>query len=58
MKRFVGHREVIEDGFLIDVHPLDAILNDNGDLIRERRIVSQQVRHRQRQHMAVTILML
>src|SRR5208282_2799645 len=58
MQRLVGYREVIEDGFAVDVHALDAVLNDDGDLIGERGIISQQIRHWKSEHVAVSILML
>ena len=57
-QRLVGDGQVIEDGFAIDVHALDAILNDDGDFVGECRIVGEQVRHGQREHVAVAILML
>ena len=40
-QRLIGDGQVIEDRFLIDVHALDAILNDDGDFVGERGIVSQ-----------------
>ena len=57
-QRFIGDGQVIEDRFLFDIHPLDAILNNDGDLVGEGRIVGQQVRDRQREHVAVTVLVL
>ncbi len=57
-KRLVGHGQVIENRFLIHVHALDAILNDDGNFISECRIVGQQVRNGQREHVAVAVLML
>ena len=57
-QRLIGDRQVIEDGFAVDVHALDAVLDDDGDLISKGRIISQQVRHWESQHMAVSILML
>src|SRR3984885_374582 len=55
---FVGNGQVIEDRFLIDIHALDAILNDDGDLIRERRVVCDEVGHRQREYVAMAVLVL
>ena len=54
----VHHRQVIEDVLAVLVHPADAVLDDHRDLVRECRIVRQQIRHRERQHVAVAVLML
>src|SRR5712691_4739624 len=54
----VGDGQVIEDGLLVYVHALDAVLDDDGDLICECRVISQKVGHSQHQHMTVAILVL
>ena len=41
-----------------DVHPTDAVLDDDGEFERERRVVGETVRHRQREHVAVAVLVL
>ena len=56
--RLVHHRDVVKDALAIHVHALDAVLDDHGNLVCERRIVGHQVGHRQRQHVAVAVLML
>ena len=57
-QRLVGDGEVIEDRLLVDVHPLDAILENDGNLVGKRRIVGEDIRYRQRNHVAVTVLVL
>src|SRR4051812_44118577 len=57
-KRLVPNRQVIEDGLSIDVHATDSILNNDGNFEREGWIVGQQIRHWQREHMAVAVLVL
>src|SRR5581483_9522120 len=54
----VGDRHVVEDGFLVYVHALDAILNDDCNLVGECWIVGEEVGNTERQDVAVTILML
>ena len=50
--------QVVEDALLIDVHPADAVLDDDGDLVGERRVVGDDVRHRIGEQMAVAVLVL
>ncbi len=57
-QRLVGDRQVIEDGLLVHVHALDAVLNDDADFVGECGIIRQQVGNGQRQQVAVTVLML
>ncbi len=57
-QRLVADRQVIEDGFLVHIHALDAILNDDGNFVSECGIVGQQIGHGQCEHMAVAVLML
>ena len=38
----VHHRQVVEDALLIDVHPPDAVLDDDRDLVGERRVVARR----------------
>ena len=38
--------DVVEDVALVFVHFLDAVVQQHGDLVRERRIVGAAVRHR------------
>ena len=40
------------------IHALDAVLDDDGDLVRERRVVRQAVRHRPGEQVALTVLVL
>ena len=54
----VHHRQVVEDAFLIDVHPADAVLNDDRNLVRERRVVADAVGIGEREQLAVAVLVL
>ena len=56
--RLIRHGQIVEDRLLINVHALNAVLNDDGKLIGERWIVRQKVGNRESQHMAVPILVL
>ena len=42
----------------VRVHPADAVLDDDRDLVGERRVVGLAVRHGQRQQVAVAVLVL
>ena len=57
-QRFVGDGQVVEDRLAIHVHALDAVLNDDGDLVSKGRIVSQAVGHAQGEHVRVAVLVL
>ena len=50
--------QVVEDILALFVHPPDAVLNDHGEFVGERRIVRHQVRNRQGEHVAVAVLVL
>ena len=54
----VHHREVVEDAFLLDVHPSDAVLDDDGNLVGERRVVGHAVGIGEREQLAVAVLVL
>ena len=54
----VHHGDVVEDALAVLVHPPDAVLDDHRDLERERRVVRDQVRHGQREQVAVAVLVL
>ena len=52
---FVVQGQIIEDVLAVLVHATNAVLDDQRDLIRECRIVADQVRHRAGEQVAVTI---
>src|SRR3712207_8120766 len=52
---FRSHCDVIEDALLLLVHPPDAVLDDHGELVCERRVVRHAVRIAQRVHVAVAV---
>ena len=54
----VHHGQVIEDVFLVRIHPLDAVFDDHRQLVGERGIVGLAVRHRQREHVALAVFVL
>src|SRR5713101_558924 len=54
----VHQSDVVKNVFAVFVHAANAVLNDDGDFVGERRIVGKQIRNRQREHVAVAILML
>src|SRR6266404_8248235 len=56
--RFVHHGDVVEDAFAILIHAANPVLDDDRDFIRKRRIVSLYVRNRQREYMAIAVLVL
>src|SRR6267142_1040676 len=56
--RLVHQRDVVKNVFAIFVHAANAILNDDGDFVGECRIISEQIGNRQREDVAVAILML
>ena len=60
-----GHRvvlvvqgEVVEDGFLVLIHPPDAVLHDDGDLVGVGRIVGDAVGNRAGVQDAMAVLVL
>src|SRR5579863_638963 len=57
-QRFIGDGQVIEDGFLIHIHSLDAVLNDDGDFVGESGIVGEKIWHGKCQHVTVAVLVL
>ena len=54
----VHHGQVIEHALLVDIHPADTVLDDDGNLICERRVVRDAVRIGHREQLAVSVLML
>src|SRR5438309_3385984 len=50
--------QVVEDVLTVAEHPLDALANDDGGLVRERRVVRADIRDRRREDLAVPVLML
>ena len=54
----VHHGEVVEDALAVLVHAADAVFDDHRDLVGKRRVVRDQVRHGQRQQVAVAVLVL
>ena len=55
---FIHGGDVVPDILTVTIHPLQAVLDDNGHFVAVGRIVTDAVRHRSGQHMAVAILML
>ena len=59
LRVFLVHdRDVVEDVFLFDEHPPQAVLHDHGQLVRIRRVVADAVGDRRRQNVTVAILVL
>ena len=56
--RLVHHGDVVEDAFAVFVHAANAVLNDDGKFVGERRIVGAQVGNREREDVAVAVLVL
>ena len=56
--RLVHQRDVVEDAFAVFVHAANAVLDDDGDFVRERRIVGAKIRDGQREDVAVAVLVL
>ncbi len=54
----VEQRQVVEDVFLALDHALQAVVHDDGDLVREGRVVADAVRNRVGQDVAVAVLVL
>src|SRR5439155_25993444 len=52
------YRQVIEDVFLLFIHSSNSISNDDRQLKGERRVIRFQIRHRVRQQMTMSVLML
>src|SRR5690606_25059764 len=50
--------DVIEDVLLVGIHATQAILHDDGQLVRERRIVRATIGHDREHQVTVTVLML
>src|SRR4029077_4480537 len=57
-QRLVGDGQGVEDGFLVHIHALDAVLNNDADLVGERWIIREQVGNGQSEKVTVTVLML
>ncbi len=54
----VHQGDVEEHVFLLLDHTLQAIMDDDGDFMREGRVVGNAIRNGRSQHMAVAIFML
>src|SRR5262245_59571596 len=54
----IDYGQVVEDIFPAFVHSMEPVLNDNGKLKREGRIVSLEIRDRVGEQMAMPILVL
>ena len=54
----VVQREVVEDVLTAFVHAPEAVLDDDGDLVGERRVVGKQGRNGARQNVAVAVRVL
>src|SRR5437016_6129632 len=54
----VHHRDVIEDVLLLDIHAAHAVVDDDGELVGERRVIRDTVRHRGGDQLAVPVLVL
>src|SRR5712671_1703123 len=56
--RLVHQSDVVKNVFAVFVHAANAILNDDGDLVGERGIVSEQIGNGQREDVTVAVLVL
>src|SRR5882762_6521035 len=56
--RLVHQGDVVKNVLAIFVHAANAILNDDGDFVGERGIVSEQIGNGQREHVTVAVLVL
>src|SRR4029077_14215763 len=56
--RFIHDSDVVEDSFALFVHAANAVLNDDGNFVGVRGIVSEKVRYRESENMAVAVLVL
>ena len=56
--RFVHHRQIIENAFAVSVHAANAVLNDDGNFVGKRGVVSLEVGNGKRQNVAVAVLVL
>ena len=54
----VHHRQVVDQVFLMTVHPGQSIVNDHGHLVSERRVVRLDLGRGHGQDMTVPVLML
>lgn len=54
----VHRRDVVEDVFLLPIHPAQAVLDDDGELVGIGRVVGDTVRDGRGDHHAVAVLML
>src|SRR4030095_2871879 len=54
----VHHRQVVITAVLLGDHPAQPVLDDDGDLVAERRIVRNAIGYRRRDHVRVAILVL
>ena len=55
---FVLQRDVIVDGLVFFVHAVQAVFDHGGELVRKRDIVSDAVRNRHRDVVAVAVFVL
>src|SRR5882762_9379388 len=56
--RLVHQRDVVKNVFAVFVHAANAVLNDDGDLVGEGGIVSEQIGNRQGEDVTVAVLVL
>src|SRR5882672_5165294 len=56
--RLVHQGDVVKNVFAVFVHAANAILNDDGDFVGERGIVSEQIGNGQRENVAIAVLVL
>src|SRR5258707_847231 len=54
----VHQSDVVKNVFAVFVHAANAVLNDDGNFVGERGIVGEQIGHRQRQDVAIAVLVL
>src|SRR5712671_3622564 len=53
--RLVHQSDVVKNILAVLVHAANAVLNDDGDFVGERRIVGAQIGHGQREDVAVAV---
>src|SRR5258707_5740402 len=56
--RFVHQSNVVKNVFAVFVHAANAVLNDDGNLVGERGIVSEQIGNGQREDVTIAVLVL
>src|SRR5882762_9979633 len=56
--RLVHQSNVVKNVFAVFVHAANAVLNDDGNLVGERGIISEQIGNGQREDVAIAVLVL